>query len=61
MLDRLVKQCAAAEYITEELKSNDQMAWVQAMNGIRNRAEEVVLSELIYYRYDAPAMNEDRS
>ena len=49
MLDRLGKQCAAAEYITEELKSNDQMAWVQAMNGIRNRAEEVVLSELIYY------------
>ena len=49
MLDRLVKQCAAAEQITKKLKSNDQMAWVQAMNGIRNRAEEVVLSELIYY------------
>ena len=48
MLDRLVREYAAAEQITEELKTNDQMAWVQAMNGIRNRAEEVVLSELIY-------------
>ena len=48
MLDRLVKQYAAAEHITEELKANDQMAWVQAMNNIRSRAEEVVLSELIY-------------
>ena len=48
MLDRLIEQYAAAEQITEELKANDQMAWVQTMNGIRSRAEEVVLSELIY-------------
>ena len=48
MLNRLVWEHAAAEQITEELKTNDQMAWVQAMNNIRNRAEEVVLSELIY-------------
>lgn len=48
MLDRLVWEYAAAEQITEELKANDQMAWVQAMNIIRNRAEEVVLSELIF-------------
>lgn len=48
MLDRLVWEYAAAERITEELKANDQLAWVQAMNGIRSRAEEVVLSELIY-------------
>lgn len=48
MLDRLVEQYVAAEQITEELKANDQMAWVQAMNSIRNRAEEVVFSELIY-------------
>ena len=48
LLDRLVKRYAAAEQITEELKANDQMAWVLAMNNIRNRAEEVVLSELIY-------------
>ena len=48
MLDRLIEQYAVAEQITEELKANDQMAWVQVMNGIRSRAEEVVLSELIY-------------
>ena len=48
MLDRLVWEYAAAERITQELKANDQMAWVQVMNGIRSRAEEVVLSELIY-------------
>lgn len=48
MLNRLVEQYAAAEHITEELKANDQMAWVQAMNNIRHRAEEVVLSDLIY-------------
>ena len=48
MLDRLIEQYAAAEQITEERKANDQMAWVQTMNSIRNRAEEVVLSELIY-------------
>ena len=47
MLNRLVWEHAAAEQITEELKTNDQMAWVQAMNNIRSRAEEVVLSELI--------------
>lgn len=47
MLNRMVEQYAAAEHITEELKANDQMAWVQAMNNIRSRAEEVVLSELI--------------
>lgn len=48
MLNRMVEQYAAAEQITKELKANDQMAWAQAMNNIRNRAEEVVLSELIY-------------
>ncbi|MGM9554010.1 MAG: TnpV protein [Faecousia sp.] len=48
MLDQLIRQYAADEQITEELKANDQMAWVQTMNNIRNRAEEVVLSELIY-------------
>ena len=48
LLDQLIEQHAAAEQITEERKANDQMAWVQTMNSIRNRAEEVVLSELIY-------------
>ena len=32
----------------EQLKAQDQMAWVRAMNNIRNRAEEIVLNELIY-------------
>ena len=48
MLDRLIEQYAAAEQITEERKANDQMAWMQVMNNIRHRAEEVVLSELIF-------------
>ena len=46
--DRLVKQLSEKEGITEQLKAQDQMAWVGAMNNIRNRAEEIVLSELIY-------------
>ena len=44
----LVKQMAAAEGVTEELKRRDQMAWVGRMNSIRNRAEEIVRNELIY-------------
>lgn len=37
-----------ADGVTEELKAADQMAWVGAMNSIRNRAEEIVLTELIH-------------
>ena len=48
MLDRLTKQMAAQEGITEQLKASDQMAWVGAMNNIRARTEEVVRAELIY-------------
>ena len=48
MFDLLMKQLAEKEGITEQLKAQDQMAWVGAMNNIRNRAEEIVLSELIY-------------
>ena len=48
MLDRLVKQLAEKEGITERLKAADQMAWVGAMNNIRNRAEEIVNTEVIY-------------
>ena len=48
MFDRLMKQLAEKEGFTEQLKALDQMAWVGAMNNIRNRAEEIVLSELIY-------------
>lgn len=48
MLETLICQMAAKEGITEELKARDQMAWVQAMNNIRNRAEEIVYQEYIY-------------
>ena len=48
ILDRLTKQMAEEEGITEQLKADDQMAWVEAMNSIRVRAEEIVCKELIY-------------
>ena len=47
-LDLLVTQLAEKEGINEHLKAQDQLAWVRAMNNIRNRAEEIVLTELIY-------------
>ena len=43
----IVEQMKAAEDVTEDLKASDPMAWVGAMNSIRNRAEEIVLHELI--------------
>jgi len=48
MYDRLVKQLAEKEGVTEQLKVEDQMLWVQRMNNIRNRATEIVNKELIY-------------
>ena len=45
----LINQMKAAENITEELKAHDPMAWVGTMNNIRNRAEEIVRSEIIYH------------
>ena len=36
------------EEVTEELKSRDQMEWVRLMNSITNRADEIVLSEIVY-------------
>lgn len=47
-LGLLVTQLAEKEGVDEHLKVQDQLAWVRAMNSIRNRAEEVVLKELIY-------------
>ena len=44
----IVEQMKAAEGVTEDLKASDPMVWVGAMNSIRNRAEEIVLHELIY-------------
>lgn len=48
LFDRLVLQMKNAEGVNEDLKANDQMAWVAAMNSIRSRAEEIVLHDLIY-------------
>ena len=39
---------AQAEGVAEELKANDPMRWVQAMNSIRSRAEEIIKAEMIY-------------
>ena len=48
MFLRLVKELAENENITEKLKAENQILWVQKMNNIRNRATEIVNSELIY-------------
>ena len=48
MLDLLVKQMAEKQGVTEQLKAQDQMAWVQRMNNIRNAAEEIVNTEAIF-------------
>lgn len=47
-LDLLVIQLAKKEGINDQLKEQNQLAWVRAMNNIRNRAEEIVLKELIF-------------
>ena len=48
MVDKLVKDMAIKQGITEELKSTDQMAWVSAMNNIRHSAEETLYKELLF-------------
>lgn len=48
-LDYLVSELAKEEGIDENLKRTNQLEWVQSMNNIKNRAEEIVLSELIYW------------
>lgn len=48
MTFQLVKQLAKQEGVTEELKRRDQMAWVGAMNNIRDRVNEIVLNEVIF-------------
>ena len=47
-MDVLVRQMMEKQGVTEELKARDQMAWVGAVNNIRNAAEEIVLKELVY-------------
>lgn len=48
MFDRLVAQMAVKEGITEQLKAQNQMEWVQHMNAIRNEAQEIVNAEVIF-------------
>ena len=48
MYENLLKQIAEQEGITEQLKSENQILWVQQMNNIANRAREIVYDELIY-------------
>lgn len=48
MLFQTVKQMAKAEGVNEALKASDQLEWVRRMNNIRNRAEEIILNDLIY-------------
>ena len=47
-LSLIIEQMKASEGVTEDLKASDQMAWIGAMNSILNRAEEIILRELIY-------------
>ena len=47
-LEFLIKQMAEKENVTEDLKVNNQLEWVARMNNIKNRAEEIILNEIIY-------------
>jgi len=47
MYDLLIKQYAAREGITEQLKAEDQMEWVRRMNSIRGRVEEIIMADLL--------------
>ena len=48
MFSQLVEQMAEREGITEQLKAENQMAWVGVMNNIHNRAQEIVLHDIVY-------------
>ena len=47
-LHLIIRQMAEAEGVTEAMKAENQMLWVQSMNSIRSRAEEIIKAELIY-------------
>ena len=47
-LENIINDLAKEENITEELKQSDPLNWVQSMNNIKNKAEEIVLNEFIY-------------
>ena len=48
MLERLIAQMVKQEGITDQLKAEQPMVWVGRMNSIRNRAEEIVMEEVIH-------------
>jgi hypothetical protein len=48
MMEQLTTQMAQTEGVTEQMKATDEMKWVAMMNNIRQRAEELVLTELVY-------------
>ncbi len=48
MCEELMRRFAKLEGVTEKLKAEDQMKWVQAMNSIRNRAEEIVNAKIVF-------------
>lgn len=48
MLEQLTTQMAQEQGVTEELKAQDQMLWVQRMNNIRQSVEEIIYNQLIY-------------
>lgn len=50
----LIKKLVEQEGVDEELKANNQLEWVQRMNNIKNRAEEIVFNELIYGEINSP-------
>ena len=47
-MENIVSAMAKREGVTEALKASNQMEWVRRMNNIRNRAEEIILTELVY-------------
>ena len=47
-VEQIVAQMAEREGVTESLKTSDQLAWVQKMNNIQNRADEIILADLVY-------------
>ena len=47
-IENIIQQMKEAEGVTEELKAIQQLIWVQRMNSIRNRAEEIIKAEMIF-------------
>ena len=47
-MERIISRMAEAEGVNEQLKASDQLKWIGRMNSIRQRAEEIVLAELVY-------------